>query len=367
MVDCGLHIEYFDELLGRLSKQGMADNRRLAMVGTLELTPYCNMKCQHCYVTQSKLEGRLLSTGEWYRIIDEITEEGCLWLLLTGGEPLLRPDFLDIYTYAKKKGLLISLFTNATMITAEIAAYFREFPPYQLEISVYGASEETYEKVTGIPGSFSMFTRGMELLKQNDIPFDLKTVLLTTNKHEYSQMKEMAQVQGLKFRMDPMINPALDGSRTPCQYRLSPEEIVEIESNDIEIRHSMEEWIKKSLEKPAPSLPDTVFTCGSGWGKFHIDGFGFLQMCTIARQPGYDLRKGSFSEGWHGFLSNERAKKLSEPSECRTCQYRSICSICPGWSFLEDGTLEEHPIPFLCDVCRLRVEKFRKTKAVTGT
>ena len=143
----------------------------------------------------------LRSSASWI----EVTDAGCLWLLLTGGEPLLRRDFLDIYTYAKRKGLILTLFTNGTLITPRIADYLAEWRPFNIEITLYGATQETYERVTGIPGSYARCRRGIDLLLERKLPLNLKTMVMTLNHHELDQMKSLAASLGVQFRFDPIM------------------------------------------------------------------------------------------------------------------------------------------------------------------
>ncbi|MGB3904717.1 MAG: radical SAM protein, partial [Anaerolineae bacterium] len=141
--------------------------KRVPIAGSLELTFRCNLRCVHCYLgdTRAGIPGKQeLTYAEIRDLLDQIVDEGCLWLLLTGGEPLVRPDFLDIYTYAKQKGLLVTLFTNGTLITPQIADYLQQWRPFVVEISLYGRTKETYEKVTGVPGSYERCMRGIQLL-----------------------------------------------------------------------------------------------------------------------------------------------------------------------------------------------------------
>ena len=109
----------------------------------------------HCYnnlsSAQAAPEGEL-TYEEHCRILDEITEAGCLWLLFTGGEIFARKDFLRIYTYAKKKGLIITLFTNGTLIDEQVADTLADWWPFLVEITIYGRTKETFERVTGVPG-----------------------------------------------------------------------------------------------------------------------------------------------------------------------------------------------------------------------
>jgi radical SAM protein with 4Fe4S-binding SPASM domain len=361
VAECFIPSEGFETLYNRLNEEAQKERRRLAYLGSIEVTPYCNLKCRHCYVTQSKLEGEVFSGKELCRVIDEIAEEGCLWLLLTGGEPLMRPDFSEIYSRAKKQGIFTTVFTNGTLVTREIARLFHDLPPQAVEISLYGATRATYESITGVSGSFERCLRGIELLLEEGVKLKLKTMLMTLNKHEYWEMKKLAKSYGVDFRLDPFINPGLDGSRQPCNFRLTPEEIIEMDLADPERRQAWEDAFNNPRTLPPPD--DTIFTCGAGNTRFHIDGFGRLQMCIIAREPSYDLRQGSFREGWRAFLAEIRSRKLSQPSPCRSCQYRDACMVCPGWAQLEYGNPEERPIEYLCDVARLRVNQFAVKKA----
>ncbi len=127
MTECSIPSTGFENLLKRIVEK--TGTKRMPIGGIIEVTPYCNMKCVHCYVSHCRWEEHILSYIEFCRIIDEIAEEGCLWLLLTGGEPLQRKDFLDIYTHAKKKGMFVSIFTNGTLVTPDIARYLHDWPP----------------------------------------------------------------------------------------------------------------------------------------------------------------------------------------------------------------------------------------------
>jgi MoaA/NifB/PqqE/SkfB family radical SAM enzyme len=333
--------------------------------GAIEITPFCNMKCVHCYVTHCQWEKNLLSYTELCRIIDELTNEGCFSLLFTGGEPFLRDDFIDVYTYAKKKGIFTSIFTNGTLITPEIARYLRDWPPLIVEISIYGATEATHESVTGVAGSFKRCLEGIEMLVEQGVKLNLKTMLMTLNSHELKEMKKLAESFSVPFRFDSVLNPGLDGSRHPCDLRLTPEEVVRL---DIDDPKRSEAWIKIFQNLPnLPPLGDTLYLCGAGTRQYHIDAFGRLQACTIARQPDYDLRQGSFHEG-REFLLSVAKRKLSDYSPCRTtCPYRFHCFVCAGWNQLEYGILAEQPIEYLCQIARLRAEAFDIDRNVIGS
>ena len=176
---------------------------------------------------------RELDTSELRRIIDEIAEAGCLWLLLTGGEIFARKDFLDIYIHAKQRGLFVSLFTNGTQVTPAIADYLAVWRPFAIEVTLYGRTRETYERLTGVPGSFDRCMRGIQLLKERGLPLKLKTVAVTINRHEIAGMQRFAEEElGLPFKFDGMINARIDCSGSPLAVRLAAREMVALDVGD---------------------------------------------------------------------------------------------------------------------------------------
>ena len=223
---------------------------RVPVNGTIEVTRRCPLGCVHCYnnLPMDDREARdgELTREEHCRILDEIAEAGCLWLLYTGGEVFARPDFLDIYTYAKRKGLLVSLFTNGTLITQAVADRLAEHRPFQIEITLYGRTAETYERITGVPGSYERCMRGIRLLTERGLPLRLKTMAITLNQHEIGEMKQFVQNDlGLEFRFDGMINCRIDCSQSPLAVRLEPEQIVAF---DLQDPKRVTEW-KKFAER----------------------------------------------------------------------------------------------------------------------
>jgi len=159
----------------------------------IEVTRRCPLNCVHCYnnlpLRDDENARRELSTAEHIRIIDEIAEAGCLWLTYSGGEIFARRDFLDIYTHAKKKGLLVTLFTGGTLITPQIADHLAIWRPHSVEITIYGSTRETHESVTRVPGSHDKCMRAIRLLCERKIALNLKTVVLTLNQHELGHIK----------------------------------------------------------------------------------------------------------------------------------------------------------------------------------
>ena len=332
--------------------------QRIPISGSLELTFHCNLRCSHCYAAHGHcgIPGQTeLTYTESCGILDQIVDEGCLWLLLTGGEPLLRPDVLDIYTYAKRKGLIITLFTNGTLITPRIADYLAEWRPFAVEITLHGRTQDTYEHITGVPGSYARCMRGIDLLLERGVPLRLKTMLMTLNKHELWDIKAYAESLGVNFRFDPLINAGLDGSRAPLAFRLSPEEVMQFELADADRLERWPEQYKRLYGVQTDSR--YIYMCGAGLDAFHIDCYGELSLCLMARVPSYGLRHGSFHQGWHEFLPQVRYQQASEDSECSQCKLRLLCAQCPACARLEQGDAEK-PVEFFCRVAHLRAEAF---------
>src|SRR4051812_39529347 len=167
-------------------------------------------------MADTEAQHRELSYDEHCRLLDELADAGCLWLLFTGGEIFARADFLDIYTYAKRKGFIVTLFTNGTLITERIADTLLEWRPFAIEITLYGRTRETYEALTGIPGSYDQCLRGIRLLQERGLPLSMKTVAVSINRHEIWEMKRFVEEDlKLPFKFDAMMTPRIDCSQSP--------------------------------------------------------------------------------------------------------------------------------------------------------
>jgi radical SAM protein with 4Fe4S-binding SPASM domain len=336
----------------------LTGSQRIPLNGSLEVTPRCNIRCQHCYLPFSQRAGPRrdeMSLPQIRRILDELAEAGCLWLLLTGGEPFLRRDFLEIYDYAKQKGFIVTVFTNGTLLTQEIVDHLADWRPFSIEISIYGATEATYERVTGVPGSYARCMHGIEMLLEKGLPLKLKSVLLTLNVDEFNQMKHFSETRGLEFRYDGVINAGVSGELYPTQYRLSPHEIVAIEKQDPLLVERWPQFFKENIGRKVN--PRQMYVCGAGVSSFHIDGYGKLCLCISARMPSYDLLQGSFREGWEIFLKSMREQEYSPDFACGSCELRMTCSQCPAIGMTEFGDVEQRS-PFICQVAHLRRAAF---------
>ena len=328
---------------------------------SIEVTRRCPLECRHCYnnLAMNDAEARRgeLTLEEHVRLLDELVDCGSLWLLYTGGEIFARADFLDIYREAKRRGFLITLFTNGTMITARVADALAEWRPFSVEITLYGATRETYEALTQIPGSYERCMRGIQALLERNLPLKLKTVPTTVNVHEVYAMQHLAEELGVEFKFDPMVNPRIDCSSSPLGVRLSPEQVVALEFQD---PHREREYRRMAMDELATGCgakteAGHVYSCGGGVNSFAVDPEGRLTICVLSHQEGYDWRRGSLREAWETFFPKVRYKPRTRPTKCDRCGIQTLCGMCPANGELENGDAEE-PVEFLCQVAHLRAE-----------
>jgi MoaA/NifB/PqqE/SkfB family radical SAM enzyme len=236
--------------------------------------------------------------------MDEIQEAGGLELTLTGGEPLARKDFLDIYSYAKQKGFLLTVFTNGTLLTEKIADYWVQYPPSMIEISFHGLTDESFERITQGPGSFERCLEGIRLILERKLSLTLKTTGMTVNRDEVFRIKEYVASLGrdhsakVQYKFGSDIRPRLDGSEDVYEYQLPAEQIYTIEQADQEFRAERFRQDRQEEER----IRKGKSLCGGGRYKFHIDAYGQLQLCSKNRRQSYDLRRGSFQEGFYKVL-----------------------------------------------------------------
>ncbi len=326
---------------------------------SIEVTRRCPLECQHCYnnlaMGNQDARSREMSTEEHFRMLDELVEMGCFWLLYTGGEIFARKDFLEIYTYAKQKGFLITLFTNGTLINEKIADYLVEWPPFAIEITLYGRTKETYEALTQIPGSYEKCLRGIELLRERHLPLKLKTVATSVNKHEISAMRRFAEEElGVEFKCDGQINPRIDCSQSPLAVRLTPEEVVALDLHAPKGISEYRRLVKHDFDNP-PSLAqiDTTYFCGGGMNSFAVNAYGEMGICVISQQETFDIRQSGLKPAWEHSLHEVRTRKRTRVTKCIQCRIQSICGMCPANGEMENGD-RESPVSFLCNVAHLR-------------
>jgi radical SAM protein with 4Fe4S-binding SPASM domain len=340
----------------------------------LEITARCNNDCRHCYINlpagDKEAQKAELSLEEIDRIAQAAVDLNAFWCLITGGEPLLRKDFLDIYMCLKRKGLLVSVFTNATLLAQEHIKVFRKYPPRDIEVSVYGVTPETYDKITRKRGSFAAFERGLDLLLQNGIKVRFKAMALRSNVHELPQISEYCRKRTKDyFRFDPLLHLRFDGDARRNEEikaeRLTPEEIVNIERADPERFESMEKSCDKLIVPEFAHYGcNHLFHCGAGNGSFSVSYDGKFRLCSSLWHPDciFDLRKGTLEEAWRDFIPKVRDMRSDRQEfldNCRRCPISNLCLWCPAHSHLETGEMDS-VVDYFCKVAHARAESLQK-------
>jgi len=336
----------------------------------LEITARCNNSCRHCYINlpadNKQAKRKELSLTQIENMVEQAVSLGAIWCVITGGEPFLREDFFDIYLYLKKKGLLVSLFTNATLIIGEHIELFKKYPPRDIEVTVYGTTKEIYEKVTRSAGSYDAFMRGLNLLLKNGIKVRFKAMALRSNVDELPKIAAFCRERTKDYyRFDPFLHLRFDGNPERNEEikaeRLSAEEIAAIERADHERGCALEKGCDSLIRPEAEHINcNHLFHCGTGNGSFSVSYDGYFRLCSSLWHPDciYDLKKGDLTDAWENFVLKVRDKRSNREEflrKCRKCQIMNLCLWCPAHSHLETGELDT-PVDYFCKVAHARAE-----------
>jgi len=335
---------------------------------TLEITARCNNDCRHCYINlpagDPSVRADELTTHEILDIARQAADMGAVWCLLSGGEPLLRDDFVDIYLGLKRLGLLVSVFTNACLITPEHVELFRRYPPRDVEVSVYGSTRETYERVTRRSGSYDAFVRGLDLLLSSGIKVRLKAMALRANIGELEEISAFCRERTKDYyRFDPLLHLRFDGNELRNAEiraeRLNPVEVVAVERADDERFGALERSCDRLVTaERVTDGDDHLFRCGVGDGSFNVGYDGTFRLCSSLWHPEttYNLRTGTLYQAWTEVVPRVCELRSVRPEfleKCNRCGIVNLCLWCPAHASLETGELDEW-VEYFCDVAHER-------------
>ncbi len=335
----------------------------------MELTERCNNNCIHCYINQEENNKELidkeLTTKALKDIITKAANIGVMSIRFTGGEPLLRTDFKEIYLFTKQLGIKITLFTNATLIDKEMSELFKRYPPGdKIEVTLYGLSKRKYEKISRKPGTYKKAMNGINLLLDAKIPFIIKSIYITGKQEEIKKFEEFSKLiphmdRNPIFSMNFDLRARRDSTKKNDfikSLRTSPEDTIRIIARKKqEYKNSMKEFVAKFMG-PAK---DSIFSCGCGKGG-SIDAYGFLQPCLLMRHPDtvYDLKNGTFEEAFDSFfktLRTIRSTNLEYLEKCAKCFLDGLCERCSAKSWMEHGKLDT-PVDYYCEIAHAKAE-----------
>ncbi len=335
---------------------------RIPISATLELTRNCNLSCRHCYLGDltdaSRRSAKERDTAAVKASLREWTDAGSLYLLITGGDPMMRPDFVEIYRCSRELGLLVTVFCNGTLVSPSVLRAFRDLPPRKVEISLYGATPETHDRITRVPGSHKLAWNGIRRLVDNGTRVMLKTILMTLNRHEIDAMERQASDIGLPFRFDASIVPCLPGATgRALSFRVDPADVVAL---DLTRRERRERWLKSIEAASHRPAGDQVYNCGAGITSFCADPFGNLAPCPIATHYATSQGERSFDVVWRDDLARIRQRRRTRADGCLCGHLRGASAHCPAVNYLENGD-EEIDSDYMRATANLR---FRALKPV---
>lgn len=326
--------------------------------GSIELLPLCNMNCDMCYVRLSREEmeakGRLRTADEWLEIGRQMKDAGVLFLLLTGGEPFLYPDFRRLYLELRKMGMIITINTNGTLIDEDLAAFLGKYKPRRVNITLYGTDEETYDKLCHYPGGYEKTLRGIRLLREQGVDVKVGGSLARANRDDLDKLLEIGEELDIPVRVDTYMMPATRERDLPynMQSRLNPEEAARARIHALKREMGPElfpQYVRQSVERadhpePAEAKPGHM-SCMAGQCSFTINWQGEMRPCVILTEPAISVFEVGFKAAWKYIV--EETHKILLNEKCSTCHMRHLCRTCAASALLETGRYDGVP-DYMC-------------------
>lgn len=335
-----------------------AKRTRTPANGSIELLPLCNMNCDMCYVRLSKKEmeakGRLRTADEWLEVGRQMKDAGVLFLLLTGGEPFLYPDFRRLYLELRKMGMIITINTNGTLIDEDLAEFFGKYKPRRVNITLYGTDEETYDKLCHYPGGYEKTLRGIRLLREQGVDVKVGGSLARANRDDLDKLLDIGEELDIPVRVDTYMMPATRERDLPynMQSRLNPEEAARARIHALKREMGPEvfpQYVCQSVERadhpePAEAKPGHM-SCMAGQCSFTINWQGEMRPCVILTEPAISVFEVGFKAAWKYIV--EETHKILLNEKCSTCHMRHLCRTCAASALLETGSYDGVP-DYMC-------------------
>jgi radical SAM protein with 4Fe4S-binding SPASM domain len=325
--------------------------------GSLELLPLCNLNCKMCYVRLSpeemKRQGRLRSWEEWLEASRQMQKSGVLFLLLTGGEPLLFPEFQKLYLELRKLGFVLTINTNGTLIDEEWADFFARYKPRRINITLYGGSREAYGNLCGSARSFDRVISAVRLLRQRQVDVKLSTSVTPDNVQDLEKMFAIARELEVPLGVDTYMMPATRERTLPFdrQSRLGPEEAAKarVEAMKLEWPDTFREYALKKIREAEEFVPQSAeprgVTCYAGNCSFSVSWQGELHPCVILTAPAANIFDQGFEAAWKQVSTGVSEIRLHP--ECSRCNLRGLCRTCAASGLLEGGSYDAKP-EYMC-------------------
>ena len=335
-----------------------AARQGIPLSGTFELTPLCNMNCRMCYVRMSREQQEairpLRTAAQWLELGRQAKEQGLLYLLLPGGEPFLRPDFREILAGLHQMGLLISINSNGTLIDESVVRWLKETPPVRINITLYGASDETYGRLCRNPQGFTQVTRAIRLLGEAGITVKLNCSLTPHNAADLEGIFAFAKEEGLLVQATSYMFPPLrrDPSQVGCNDRFTPQEAAYYAARIESLLNGEEAFLERLKSQSweglcadpgedCGTLEGEGIRCRAGKCSFWVTWEGRLLPCGMLPDQGADVFQVGFAEAWR--QAREAAAGIRLPAKCASCSLRDQCRACAAMVRTESGDYQKVP------------------------
>lgn len=308
-------------------------NKSIPMTALWEITYACNHKCAFCYNCPTK-GMRELKTEQIVDGLKKIADLGCVFLVLTGGEPLTRPDFFEIAWAAKKLGFALRIYTNGYLVDEIVAKRIKELMPFEIEISFHGDNPESFDKLTGVPGSFHRVIQGIKHLRAEGLKVNLKTPITNWNEQELRGIKTLGESLGCHVEFDPVITPRDDGDSGPLALQASTEFLTKL--------FSSEYADLTGEEAPVPRNDCNVeAVCGTGRSSISLDPYGNIYPCVQWRRKAGNINEiGDLRSLWTGsdVLNEVRRIAVEIPkTTLKDFEHGAFASFCAGVAEVQTG------------------------------
>lgn len=338
--------------------------------GSFELLPLCNMNCDMCYVRLDRKEmeqqGRLRTADEWIELAEQMQKAGTLFLLLTGGEPLLYPEFKKVYLGLRKLGMIVTINTNGTLIDETWADFFEAYPPRRINITLYGVNEETYRDLCHYPGGYKKTIRGIELLRERGIDVKINGSLVRDNENDVMKIVDIAAKLNAAVNIDTYMYPAVRERTKPFneQSRLLPEIAARGKATFMKVTNESEQYrqIAKEVVETfhetleGESTPNKM-RCQAGKTSFTINWQGKMRPCVMLTKPEIEVFEVGFKTAW--LQLQEGIRQISLSPRCSACIYRRVCQTCAACALYEAGAYNAVP-EYMCRYTRAFVNEMEQ-------
>lgn len=297
----------------------------------IEVCYTCNEKCVHCFLNEHKSTG--LSLEQYNKVFDDMVNAGTFYVILTGGDPFTRRDFLEIVEAARKRRISVTIFTNATLIEDYDIERLRALWIETIHVSIYSADPSIHDQITRVPGSFHKSLTTIRKMIDNGISVRLKCPLMTQNADGIEDLKELANELGVAIQFTAVITARNDGNNQTHNCRVTPEQLSKaVSDKDVLSQSDIPVHFKENRD----AIPcETVFNGGA------IDPHGNVYVCNQWQVVGGNVTKQSLLDIWRNsdVFKKIRSIRVGDLQECSECNVFSFCSRCPGLADLEDGNI----------------------------